>query len=127
MEHKVQYELMTPGEIVAARARCPVAFVPVGPIEWHGPHLPLGTDALVAHHLAVRAARIVGGVVLPALFAGTETVRLPGSGAGQLGALGFSDDERVVGMDFPGFPVKGLYFEESAFGVTVRELVRGLK
>ena len=127
MATKVQYELMTPGEIVAAREQCPVVFVPLGPLEWHGPHLPLGTDALVAHHLAVRAARIVGGVALPILYAGTETVRLPGDGPGQIGALGFTGEERVVGMDFPGFAVKGLYFEESAFGITVREIVRGLK
>jgi hypothetical protein len=31
-----------------------------------------------------------------------------------------------VGIDFPGFPVKSLYFEESAFGIAVRELVRVL-
>src|SRR5438876_1353470 len=29
-------------------------------------------------------------------------------------------------MDFPGFPVKSLYFEESAFGIAVRDLVRAL-
>ncbi len=127
MDAMVQYELMTPGEIVAARERCPVVFVPLGPLEWHGPHLPLGTDGLVAHHLAVRAARITGGVVLPALFAGTETVRPPGDGPGRLGALGFEGGERIVGVDFPGFPVKSLYFEEAAFGITVREVIRGLK
>src|SRR3989442_265064 len=117
METQVRYELMTPGAIVAARARSPIAFVPVGPLEWHGPHLPLGTDALVAHHLAVRVARRVGGIVLPALFAGTETVRPPGDGPGQRGALGFRGAERIIGMDFPGFPVKSLYYEESAFGI----------
>ena len=124
---EVRFELMTPGEIVTARDRRPVAYVPVGPLEWHGPHLPLGTDALRAHHVAVGAARIAGGVVLPALYAGTETVRPPGHGAGQIGALGFTGDERIVGMDFPGNPVKSLYFEESAFGITVKEIVRLLK
>lgn len=127
MDAAVRYELMTPGEIVEARERCPVAYVPLGPIEWHGPHLPLGTDALVAHHLAVRVARVVGGVVLPALFAGTDALRLPGDGPGQLGALGFEGHERIIGMDFPGNPVQSLYFEESALGITVREIIRGLK
>jgi creatinine amidohydrolase len=127
VETKVEYELMTPDEVIAAREKTPVAFVPIGPIEWHGPHLPLGTDGLHAHGVAVRAARIVGGVVLPTLYAGTETVRLPGTGAQQLGAIGFRGDERIVGMDFPHNPVKSLYYEESAFGVTVREVVRGLK
>jgi creatinine amidohydrolase len=123
----VRYELMTPGEIVAERERCPVAYVPLGPMEWHGPHLPLGTDALVAHHLALRVAGLVGGLVLPALFAGTETVRLSGTGEGQLGALGFDGEQRIIGMDFPGNSVKSLYFEESTFGVTVRELLHLLK
>jgi creatinine amidohydrolase len=131
MEHgteaRVEYEMMRPGEIVAARERCPVAFIPIGPLEWHGPHLPLGTDGLHAHHVAVRVARAIGGVVLPTLFAGSETVRLPGPGAQRTAALGFDAGQRIVGMDFPGNPVKSLYFEESAFGITVREIVRGLK
>ena len=124
---RVEYELMRPGEIVEARTSLPVAFVPVGPLEWHGPHLPLGTDGLHAWHVAVRVAQEVGGVVLPPLFAGTDTVRLPGDGAESLGALGLDDDARVVGMDFPGFPVKSVYYEESVFGLVVREVVRALK
>jgi creatinine amidohydrolase len=124
MVPKVEYELMPPDEIVAAREQCPVAFVPIGPLEWHGPHLPLGTDGLHAHHIAVRVARIIGGVVLPPLFAGTETVRLPGNGPQQLGCLGLQEDERVVGMDFPGNPVQSLYYEEGAFAITVREVIR---
>ena len=127
METKVRYELMTPGEIVAARERCPVVYLPLGPMEWHGPHLPIGTDALVAHHVALRVAAAVGGLVMPALFAGTDSLRAPGSGAGALQALGLTGSERVVGMDFPGFPVKSLYFEESVLGLTVREFVRRLK
>jgi creatinine amidohydrolase len=124
---KVEYELMRPGEVMEARQRAPVAFVPVSPLEWHGPHLPLGTDGLHAWHVSVRVARQVGGVVLPPFYAGTDTLRLPGTGPEQLGALGLEDDVRVVGMDFPDFPVKSVYFEESAFGLAVREIVRALK
>ena len=127
METKVRYELMTPGEIVAARERCPVVYLPLGPMEWHGPHLPIGTDALVAYHLALRVAASVGGLVMPALFAGTDSLRPPGSEAGGVQALGFTGSERIVGMDFPGFPVKSLYFEESILGITVREFIRRLK
>jgi creatinine amidohydrolase len=124
---KIEYELMRPDEILAALTQCPIAFVPIGPLEWHGPHLPMGTDALHARHVALAAARRIGGVVVPALFAGTETVVLPGAGAQELGVLGFQDHERIVGMDFPANSVKSLYFEESAFGITVRAVVRGLK
>ena len=123
---KVEYELMTPGEILEARRRASLVFCPVSPIEWHGPHLPVGTDGLHAHHVAVRVAHETGGVVLPTLFAGTETVLQSVPDRDQLGRLGLDADERITGMDFPGFPVKSLYFEESAFGIAVRELVRGL-
>jgi creatinine amidohydrolase len=118
----VEYELMAPADVVEARRAIPLVFVPVSPIEWHGPHLPLGTDGLHAHHVAVRVARQVGGVVLPTLFFGTETVLQ----AEQLEPLGLPESTRAVGMDFPGFPVKSLYIEESAFGVAVRDLVRAL-
>ena len=124
---KVEYEQMAPGEIARARDRLPVVFVPLGPIEWHGPHLPLGTDAIHAGHVARRLARELGGVALPTFFLGTETVRLPGKGAEELGALGLGDDERVVGMDLPTNPVKSLYVEEGVFALAVREIVRGLK
>jgi creatinine amidohydrolase len=123
---KIEYELMTVGEILDAKRQASLAFAPVSPIEWHGLHLPVGTDGLHAHHVAVRVAREVGGVVLPTLFLGTETVRLPGTDSEQLGALGLDDHARVAGMDFPDFPVKSLYIEESAFGVAVRELVQVL-
>jgi creatinine amidohydrolase len=37
----IQYELMRPPDIVKERARAPLAFIPIGPLEWHGPHLPM--------------------------------------------------------------------------------------
>ncbi len=64
---------MTPAEIVAARERRPVAFVPVGPIEWHGPHLPLGTDAIHAGQIAPRLAGEFGGTrTVFGLFGGRD-------------------------------------------------------
>lgn len=123
----VEYELLRPGEIVAARCRASVIFVPVSPIEWHGPHLPLGTDGLHAHHIAVRVARIVGGLVLPTTFLGTDSLYVQSDGLRGVGALDLSDEARVVGMDLPGFPVRSLYIHETVFGAVVRELVRALK
>jgi creatinine amidohydrolase len=126
MANLVEFELMRPPQIVEARRRCPVAYLPVGPLEWHGPHLPMGTDGMHAHRIAVEVARRVGGVVLPAYFLGTETVRAT-DGPQSLRTLGFAGDERIVGMDFPGNPVKSLYIEEGTFAVIIREIIRLLK
>ncbi len=64
----VQMELMRPGQLEAAASAFPVVYVPFGLIEWHGRHLPLGTDALKAHGILVRCAEEFGGVVYPPLY-----------------------------------------------------------
>jgi creatinine amidohydrolase len=118
-----RYELMRPQEIVAERQRAPIAYIPLGPMEWHGPHLPYGVDMLHAYNLALDAVRETGGVVLPPLPLGTETYLEPQ----RVRDRGFIGDERIMGMDFPGFILPSLYVEDSAFGVIIHELVRALK
>jgi creatinine amidohydrolase len=62
----------------------PVAWLPVGTLEWHGFHLPIGFDGVKAELLSVKAAEHVGGVVFPALYYGDhrgilqEAMFLPG-------------------------------------------------
>jgi len=112
----VRFELLRPDEILAEKRRCPVVYQPVAPLEWHGPHLPLGTDPLHAEAVAVRVAEQVGGVVMPTLYWGTERERSPE----MLRHLGFGGDEWIVGMDFPANSLKSLYSPEDVFGVVVR-------
>lgn len=46
-----------------------VVILPIGSIEVHGPHLPLGQDTLVVHRVAVEAAkRAPPALVLPPLY-----------------------------------------------------------
>lgn len=52
-------------EAEEALARKPVALLPIGAIEAHGPHLPLDTDILIAEEMARRAARMLQALVLP--------------------------------------------------------------
>jgi creatinine amidohydrolase len=56
-------------------------FLPVGATEQHGPHLPLGTDALLSTAICIGAAQQVGGVVAPALAYGYKSQ--PKCGGGQ--------------------------------------------
>ena len=53
-------------EIEAFVARCPVAIVPMGSTEQHGPHLPTATDTIIAEAIALRTAARSKGLVLPA-------------------------------------------------------------
>lgn len=64
----VQMQFLRPRQLEAALRRFPVVYVPLGCIEWHGQHLPLGTDALKSHGIVVRAAEEFGGVVFPPVY-----------------------------------------------------------
>lgn len=57
-----------------------VGIIPVGVIEAHGPHMPLGTDMFTAHWIATHAAEQEPIIVFPAYPFGTnvETAHLPG-------------------------------------------------
>jgi len=66
----VQYELLRPAEVKSRQEQCPLVYIPVGSLEWHGVQNPLGTDGLKAHAICCEAALRYGGVVLPTLFLG---------------------------------------------------------
>lgn len=65
-------------QITASKA--PV-FLPVGALEQHGPHLPLGTDALLAAAIATGVATEAKGIVAPTLSYGYKSQ--PKCGGGQ--------------------------------------------
>jgi creatinine amidohydrolase len=68
--------------------RDPIALWPVGAIEPHGPHAPLGTDTLISVGMCERAAaRLDDAVVLPALPFGVTRY-----GAAFAGVIGISED-----------------------------------
>ena len=57
----VQMQFMRPDQLEAAARAFPVVYIPFGLIEWHGKHLPLGTDSLKAHGILVKTAEQFGG------------------------------------------------------------------
>ena len=68
----VFYTMLTPAEFRAQLAAAPVAYLPLGTLEWHGPHLPLGADGLQSQGFFVHLAERVGGIILPMLFLGPD-------------------------------------------------------
>lgn len=50
-----------------AEQDCKTAVLPVGAIEQHGSHLPVGTDTLIVDEFARRIAEKVGAYLLPAI------------------------------------------------------------
>jgi creatinine amidohydrolase len=67
---EVRYHMLRPAQIVERRKACPVAYLPIGTLEWHGLHNPLGADTLQAEALAELCARKGGGLAMPPLYYG---------------------------------------------------------
>ncbi|MHB0939326.1 MAG: creatininase family protein [Armatimonadota bacterium] len=66
--NEVRFDRMIPAQLVARREACNLAYLPVGALEWHGAHMPFGTDFLIVQRLAEEAARRFGGVVFPPIY-----------------------------------------------------------
>ncbi len=69
---KVLFEELTPTAFRERLAEAPVAYLPLGTIEWHGEHLPLGSDGLQSREFFTMLAREAGGIVYPMLFMGPD-------------------------------------------------------
>jgi creatinine amidohydrolase/Fe(II)-dependent formamide hydrolase-like protein len=55
----VLWQKLRRGEIRVAADAGGLAFLPLGAIEQHGPHLPLDTDSVTAFTVCARAAELV--------------------------------------------------------------------
>lgn len=69
--------------------------IPVGSTEQHGPHLPLGSDALLAGEMAKRIARRVGAIVAPTIPYGYKSQPKSGGGNHFVGTTSFDGDTLV--------------------------------
>ncbi|MCL2812636.1 MAG: creatininase family protein [Clostridia bacterium] len=79
-EVRIQY--LRPGELLHIQNNFPVAYQPIGTIEWHGRQNPLGCDGIKAEALCVKAAQKTGGAVMPPVFFATDAFRDLGHGMG---------------------------------------------
>jgi creatinine amidohydrolase len=68
--NQYQIERLIPEQIYAALEKKSILYIPLGAIEWHGLHLPIGLDSMTSHGLCLRVAEKVGGLVMPPLYYG---------------------------------------------------------
>ena len=78
----VRYEELTSPEFIqAVELSDSVCIIPMGILEKHGPHLPLGTDLLDVREIALRAAKKEYSIVFPEYYFGQiyEAKHQPGT------------------------------------------------
>jgi creatinine amidohydrolase len=63
-----RYAELRPDELAEIVADAPVAYWPLGLLEHHGWHLPIGLDGLKAESICARLAERTGGVLLPTMW-----------------------------------------------------------
>jgi creatinine amidohydrolase len=66
-----------PRDLQRRLADTPALVLPLGTIEWHGHHLPLGLDGLKAQALAERVAARTGAVLAPTAWWAADGVPFP--------------------------------------------------
>ena len=80
-----------------------IAYLPMGTLEWHGNHLPIETDYLIAVKLCEILAKKIPGYILPPIYLGTDKHKIV-------------KNEKLAGMDrYLGKKLPGnLYYLEPA-------------
>lgn len=97
---EVRAQYLRPGELLAIQERFPVAFLPIGTLEWHGRHNPIGCDAIKAERLCIETAKLIGGVVMPSIYFSADAY------------INADDNGYGLGMDaFAGFQLPGSLYE----------------
>ena len=67
-----RYQELRPDELADCIKTTPIAFWPLGLLEHHGWHLPVGYDGLKAERICIRIAENTGGVILPTMWWGAN-------------------------------------------------------
>lgn len=120
IERRAEY--LRPGELLALQDAFPVAYMPIGTLEWHGRQNPIGCDAIKAQRLCEAAADVTGGVVMPALYFSSDAILNVGHGY----ARGM---DAVAGFELPGsfYQIDERLFVEMLAGACRNYLARGFE
>ena len=126
MTDKVLYAELTPQEFRERIAAAPIAYLPLGTLEWHGEHLPLGADGLQSQGFFKYLAREVGGIVLPMLFVGPD--RMQEEGGGELYGMDIchtgTEERRYENQQLAG---SAYWVPEETFGVILDAIMKQLR
>lgn len=93
-----------------------LAFLPVGALEEHGPHLPLGTDTMVAVHSARLLAEHFDGLLLPAVPYGETWATSGYPGTVSLSPATVTAVAVDIGRAVADFGVRGIVIVNGDFG-----------
>ena len=74
MKKTYRWDNLTSREIAALAEQQAIVLIPTGSTEQHGPHLPVGCDAILATWFAERAAQGLRAQGVPAVVAPTFAV-----------------------------------------------------
>ncbi len=74
MKQTVRWDHLTSPEIAALARQNAIVLIPTGSTEQHGPHLPVGTDAILATWMAERTASLLREQGTPALVTPTFAI-----------------------------------------------------
>jgi len=86
--NRVRFDELLPHEFRTRLAERPIAYLPLGTIEWHGEHIALGADAIQSESLIVECARRFGGIVMPPIHLGPDRAKT------------LDDGTTLIGMDY---------------------------
>jgi creatinine amidohydrolase len=106
MPARVRFAELLPHEFRRRLKERPIAYLPLGTVEWHGEHLPLGSDAIQSEGLMMECARQLGGIVMPPLFLGPDRAKTA------------DQDGMLVGMDYADSTIPPRQLDGSCYWVS---------
>lgn len=118
---KVFYEELQPDEFVRRVNDFPVAYLPLGTLEWHGLHLPLGADGIQAKGVFEKIASKIGGIVLPMLFLG------PDSSIAHEGKTYYGMDEKSFKKEPQQLEGSAYYISDEQFRLLIDSIMHNLQ
>lgn len=128
MKKEVQYKYITPDLFKKRLNEAPVAYLPLGTIEWHGAHLPLGADGIQSEELFGMLAEDVGGIVLPMLFCAPDAKKIEPDGTEYYGMDFWFEKDPDSFMAYPTQQLPGsiYYMDEDLFSAMIFSIVKQL-